>query len=631
EGISSAIITSTLVFMAVFIPVSMMGGTSGIFYTQFGITMAVAVGISALNALTLSPALCAVLMKPYIDADGNEKNSFSDRFRRTFNTSFHALVNRYKYGVLFFIRRRWLTWTTAILLLSALVLLVMHTKTGLIPDEDMGTIMVNVTMPPGSSLHNTDRVMQEVYERIADMEQIHLLSSVSGYGLLAGEGVSNGMMILKLKNWSQRKNPEDAVQALLNEIHRRTAEVKDAQVFALAPPMITGYGSTNGFEMHLQDRNDGDIHAFFELTRQFIDRLNRRLEIGMAYSTFNPSFPQYMVDMDAAKCKRAGVSPATVLSTIAGYYGGTYVSNINRFSHVYRVMLQADPQYRIDPASLERTFVRMEGGQMAPLSQYVSLTKIYGPQTLSRFNMYNSIAVNGVAASGYSSGDAIRAIAEVAAETLPRGYSYEFSGITREENDTANRSLIVFGICIVLIYLILCAFYESFVMPIAIIISVPCELTGSFLFAQLFHLENNIYLQTGVIMLIGLLAKTAILITDYAITRRKAGMTLTQAAIGAAKVRLRPILMTALTMIFGMLPLMFASGVGANGNSSLGTGAVGGMLIGTLVLLFLVPALFVIFQWMQERLRPLEFEQPDWAVNAEIQEVEKLKKQKEEK
>ena len=631
-GISTAIITSTLVFMAVFIPVSMMGGTSGIFYTQFGITMAVAVGISALNALTLSPALCAILMKPYIDKDGNEKNDFSARFRKAFNTSFNAVVDRYKYGVLFFIRRRWLTWSVLILMFVGLVALMMNTKTGLIPDEDMGTIMVNVTTAPGSSLHTTDEVMEQVRERVQDMEQIRLLSTVSGYGLIDGEGVSNGMLILSLKNWDERKDKEDAVGALLAEIQRRTADIKDARVFAIAPPMISGYGVSNGFEMHMQDRNDGSIDDFFQLTQEFVGRLNQRPEIGMAYSTFNPAFPQYIVDVDAAKCKRAGVSPATVLSTIAGYYGGAYVSNINRFAHVYRVMLQADPKYRIDPSSLENTYVRMNGGQMAPLSEYVSLTKVYGPQTLNRFNMYNSIAVNGVAADGYSSGDAIRAIEEVAAESLPRGYSYEFSGITREESSTSNNSIIIFGICIVLIYLILCAFYESIFIPIAIILSVPCGLMGSFLFAQLFGLENNIYLQTGVIMLIGLLAKTAILITDYAVTRRKAGMSLTQAAIGAAKVRLRPILMTALTMVFGMLPLMFASGVGANGNSSLGTGAVGGMLVGTLVLLFLVPALFVIFQWIQEKFRPVEYERnPDWAVGAEIEEVQELKRLKEDK
>jgi HAE1 family hydrophobic/amphiphilic exporter-1 len=629
-GISMAIITSTLVFMAVFIPVSMMGGTSGIFYTQFGITMAIAVGISAINALTLSPALCAILMKPYIDKGGKERNNFSARFRRAFNTSFITIVDRYKYGVLFFIRHKWLTWSMLVLMIVALVVLMQTTKKGFIPDEDMGTVMVNVTMSPGSSLENTDRVMKQIYERIANMPQINLLSGVSGYGLLAGEGSSNGMFVLSLKNWNERKDKEDAVSAILVEIQRRTADIRDAQVFALAPPMISGYGMSNGFEMHMQDRGDGDVNEFFGITQQFIGQLNQRPEIAMAYTTFNPNFPQYVVDVDATKAKRAGVSPATVLSTISGYYGGVYVSNINRFSHVYRVMIQADPQYRVEPSSLAHAYVRMNDGQMAPLSEFVTLTKVYGPQTLNRFNMYNSIAVNGMAADGYSSGDAINAIAEVAATTLPRGFSYEFSGITREENSTSNNAIIIFGICIVLIYLILCAFYESVLLPLAIILVVPCGLVGSFLFAKLFGLENNIYLQTGVIMLIGLLAKTAILITDYAVTRRKAGMSLTQSAIGAARVRLRPILMTALTMIFGMLPLMFASGVGANGNSSLGTGTVGGMLIGTLVLLFLVPTLFVIFQWIQEKLVSVRYEKPDWGIETEIKYVKELKKQKEE-
>lgn len=631
NGITAAIITSTLVFMAVFIPVSMMGGTSGIFYTQFGVTMAVAVGISAINALTLSPALCAILMKPYIDEQGHEIDNFSNRFRKVFTTSFNAVVDHYKYGVLFFIRKKWAMWGIIAACIALLVVFMATTKTGLVPDEDMGTIMVNVTAKPGSSLHNTDKIMTEVSKRLEDMEQIELKSVVSGYGMIAGEGNSFGMLILRLKNWDYRQDPSDKVDALIPEIMARTADIKDAQIIPVAPPVITGYGVTNGFEMYLQDKNGGDVNDFFAIAQDFLAALNERPEIAMAYTSFNPAYPQYMVDVDAAKCKRAGVSPATVLSTVSGYYGGQYVSNINRFSHVYRVMLQADPKYRISPETLEKTYVRMDNGEMAPLSQFLTLTKVYGPQSLNRFNMYNSIAVNGSAADGYSSGDAIKAIREVAAQTLPRGYGFEFSGITREEDSTANRSVIIFGICIVLIYLILCAFYESVFIPIAVIISVPCGLMGSFLFAKLFGLENNIYLQTGIIMLIGLLAKTAILITEYATKRRKAGMSLTQAAIAAAKVRLRPILMTALTMVFGMIPLMFSNGVGANGNSSLGTGAVGGMLVGTLVLLFLVPALFVVFQWIEERFRPVEYEQPDWAIEAEMDEIKELKRLKKEK
>ena len=613
--------------MAVFIPVSMMGGTSGVFYTQFGITMAVAVGISALNSLTLAPALSAILLNPYLDENGKEIDNFSARFRKKFNTGFNAVVDKYKGGVKFFIKRIWLVWMLIVACIVLLVMFMMTTKTGLVPDEDMGTIMVDVQAAPGSSLQNTDEKLMEVFNRIKDIEQIEISSTVSGYGLISGAGSSYGLITIKLKDWSLRPNDEDKVNAVIGQIMGRTADLKDVSIIPMAPPMITGYGMTNGFEMHMQDKMGGDINEFFQVTQDFLATLNQRPEIAMAYTSFNPNFPQYLVNVDPVVCKRAGVSPATVLSTLAGYYGGQYVSNINRFSHVYRVMIQADPKYRMTPETLNATYVRMNNGQMAPLGQFVELTKVYGAQTLSRFNLYNSIAVNGSAAEGYSSGDAIKAVKEVAAQTLPRNYSFEFAGLSREEERTGNNALAIYGICIVLIYLILCAFYESFLIPIAVIISVPCGIMGSFLFAKLFGLENNIYLQTGVIMLIGLLAKTAILITEYASSRRKAGLTIKQAAIGAAKVRIRPILMTALTMIFGMIPMMFASGVGANGNSALGTGAVGGMLVGTLILLFLVPALFVVFQTLEEKFKPMQFERTiDLQIDSEIEGVREQKK-----
>jgi len=627
-GITGAIVTSTLVFMAVFVPVSMTGGTSGIFYTQFGMTMAVAVGLSAINALTLAPALCALLMKPYVDENGQAAENFSNRFRKVFTTGFNAVVDKYKYGVLFFVRRKWAMWTIIAASVALLVVLMMNTKTGLVPDEDMGTIMVDVTLAPGSSLENTERVLQEINGRLAGMKEIEVRSSVSGYGMIAGAGSPYAQVVIKLKNWKFRKNKEEKVDALIREIMARTADIKDAKIIPMAPPVITGYGTTNGFEMHLQDKYGGDVKEFFAVAQRFLGALNQRPEIAFAYTSFNPDFPQYAVDVDPVKCKRAGVSPMTVLSTLGGYFGGQYVSNINRFSHIYRVMIQADPKYRMSPEDLHRCFVRMDNGEMAPLAQFVELTKVYGAQTLSRFNMYNSIAVNGSAAEGCSSGDAVRAINEVASQVLPRGFGFEFSGITREEARTGNNSLVIYGICILLIYLILCAFYESVFIPAAVIISVPCGLMGSFLFAKFFGLENNIYLQTGIIMLIGLLAKTAILITEYASKRRKAGMSLTQAAVGAAKVRLRPILMTALTMVFGMLPLMFSTGVGASGNSSLGTGAVGGMLVGTLVLLFLVPALFCVFEFIEEKFKPVELEKGDWQIQDEIEEVRRMKKEK---
>ena len=620
SGITSAIVTSTLVFMAVFIPVAMMGGTSGVFYTQFGLTMAVAVGISALNALTLSPALCAIVMKPYMDENGEMRDNFAARFRKAFNTAFSAIIGKYKHGVMFFIKHKWLMWATLGLSFAALVVLMNSTKTGLVPDEDQGTVMVNVTTAPGTSLAETDKVMQEVGRRLQGIPQVRDFNQVAGYGMIAGQGNSYGMCIVKLKNWEERPDKQDAVDAVIGQIYARTADIKNAQVFAVAPPMISGYGTSTGFNMFLQDRTGGDIRDFYNVYLRFVGALNQRPEIGRAYSTFDISFPQYVVDIDAAKAKRAGVSPTEILSVLSGYYGGQYISNINRFSKVYRVTMQADPKYRLDTESLNNIFVRMQSGEMAPVSQFVELTKVYGPEVLNRFNLYNSIAVTGTSADGYSSGDAIRAIRETAAEVLPKGYGFEFGGITREEAQTGSNTVIIFGICILLIYLILSALYESFIIPFAVILSVPCGLMGSFLFAKLMGLENNIYLQTGLIMLIGLLAKTAILLTEYAGDRRRAGMSLTQAAVSAAKVRLRPILMTVLTMVFGMIPLVLASGVGANGNSTLGAGVVGGMIIGTLALLFLVPTLFIVFQTLQEKVKPVEFNAtPDWAVQEEIE------------
>ncbi len=628
SGITSAIVTSTLVFMAVFIPVAMMGGTSGIFYTQFGITMAVAVGISALNALTLSPALCALLLKPYMDENGEMRDNFAARFRKAFNAIFKAMINKYKYGVLLFIKHRWLTWSTLGLAFVLLVVLMNTTKTGLVPDEDQGFVMVNVTAAPGSSLEATHRIMETVSERIEGIPQIRDYMQVAGYGMIAGQGSSYGMCIIKLKDWEERPDKEDAVQSVIGQIYGRTMDIKDAQIFAVAPPMISGYGSSTGFSMHLQDRAGGDLTDFYNVYLQFVGALNQRPEIARAYSTFNINFPQYVVDVDAAKAKRAGVSPNTVLSTLAGYYGGQYVSNINRFSKMYYVTMQADPQYRLDAESLDHAFVRLNNGEMAPLSQFVTLTKVYSSEVLNRFNLYNSIAVSGTAADGYSSGDAIRAIRETAAQVLPHGYGYEFDGITREEARTGSNTAIIFGICILLIYLILSALYESFVIPFAVILSVPCGLMGSFVFAKIMGLENNIYLQTGLIMLIGLLSKTAILLTEYAGDRRRAGMSLTQAAVSAAKVRLRPILMTVLTMVFGMIPLVLAHGVGANGNSTLGSGVVGGMIVGTLALLFLVPALFIVFQTIQEKIKPLELDpDPQWSVRAEVEECQNEKEE----
>lgn len=629
SGITSAIITSTLVFMAVFIPVAMMGGTSGVFYTQFGITMAVAVGISALNALTLSPALCALLLKPYLDENGEMKDNFAARFRKAFNTIFSTLVNKYKHGVMLFIKHKWLMWSTFAIAIAALVLLMNSTKTGLVSDEDQGTIMVNVTTPPGTSLEETNKVLETVASRIADIPQVENAMETAGFNMIASAaGSSYAMGIVKLKNWDERPNPEDEVQAVIGQIYARTADIKNAQIFAVAPPMISGYGSTSGFSMYLQDRAGGELTDFYQIFQQFIGALNQRPEIERAYSSFNINFPQYMVHIDPAKAKRAGVSPSTILSTIAGYYGGQYASYINRFSKMYYVTLQSRPEDRLDVESLNNIYVRTDKGEMAPVGEFVELEKVYSSDVLNRFNLYNAISVQGTAAPGYSSGDAIQAIREVADQVLPKGYGYEFDGITREEAQTTSNTLIIFGICLLFIYLILSALYESYLIPFAVILAVPCGLMGSFLFAKAMGLENNIYLQTGIIMLIGLLSKTAILITEYAADRRRAGMSLTQAAVSAAKARLRPVLMTVLTCVLGMLPLVFSTGAGANGNSTLGTGVVGGMIVGTLALLFLVPTLFIVFQTLQEKVKPLELDpDPQWSVRAEVEEVKNEKEE----
>ena len=578
-----------------------------------------AVGISAINALTLSPALCALLLKPYINEDGTEKNNFASRFRKAFNTAFEAVVEKYKKIVLLFIKRRWLGWSLLALSVVLLVFLMNTTKTGLVPDEDQGTLFVNVSTAPGSSLKTTNDIIDRVEKRLEDLPQKLHLQKVAGYGLLSGQGNSFGMIIVKLKPWDERTAKEDQVQAVVNQIYARTADIKDATVFAIAPGMIPGYGMGNALDLNVQDKQGGDMSTFFQTTQQYLAALNQRPEISMAYSTFDVRYPQWTVEVDASKCKRAGITPDQVLSTLSGYYGGQYVSNFNRFSKVYKVMIQADPKFRLDEASLNNAFVRMSNGEMAPLSQFVTLTRSYGAESLSRFNMFNSIAVNAMPAEGYSTGDAIRAVQETAEIALPKGYGYDFGGITREESQQSGTTVIIFGICILMIYLILSALYESFLIPFAVILAVPAGLMGSFLFARIAGLENNICLQTGLIMLIGLLAKTAILLTEYAAERRKAGMGLIASAVSAAKARFRPILMTVLTMIFGLFPLVVATGVGANGNRSLGTGVVGGMFIGTLALLFIVPVLFISFQWLQERLRPAQsVPTSDWQIEEEM-------------
>ena len=611
DGIAAAIVTTSLVFMAVFIPSSFMGGTSGTFYMQFGLTMAVAVGISAINALTLSPALCALIMTPHIDTSTGQKLSFSSRFHQAFEASFNRLILRYKGGVKWFFRRKWIVGTALVASIALLVVLMKTTKTGLVPEEDMGCIFMNVTTPPGSSLSQTIKAMSEVEKCIKDIPQISRYSNVSGYSMMGGQAPSGGMLIIKLKPWDERTKSQDNINAVISEIYRRTANIKSAKLFVFAQPTIMGYGMGNCFELYVQDRAGGDINTLQKYTTNFIAALNQRPEIQMAYTSFDTKFPQYTVEVDAARCQRAGVTTTDVLSVLSGFIGGNYSSNFNRFSKLYRVMVQAEKTYRLDKNALNNMFIRTSSGEMAPIGQFVNLTKVYGTETLTRFNLYSSIQVNGLPADGYSTGEAIAAIAEVAKETLPVGYGYEFGGITREEAGSGSNTVIIFAICIIFVFLILCALYESIFVPLAVMLSVPFGLMGSFLFAKMWGLENNIYMQTGLIMLIGLLAKTAILLTEYASARRRQGMTIAQAAASAAGVRLRPILMTALTMIIGLFPLVVASGAGANGNISLGVGTVGGMIVGTLALLFVVPTLFIVFQTLQERLMPARKHEED--------------------
>ena len=596
HDITSALITTTLVFMAVFVPVCFISGVTGTFYTQFGLTMAIAVGISLFNALTLSPALCAILMRP---AQGTHSSGILQRF----NDGFNAVLSRYQRAVAVFIPRRWLSVGLVVLSIVALVWMMRTTKTGLVPNEDMGTVFINVQASPGSSLQQTYHILKEVESRIEDLPQLRIYSLIAGNSNNFEQSSSNGNFTLKLKKWGERKGKGDDVQSVVDEIYRRTADIANAKIQVNTQNMLPGFGRINGFEMHVQDKHGGTIQDLLTQTNRLIAALNERPEISRAFTNFSLKYPQYRVEVDAALCKRRGVSPSDVLAALSGYVGGSYASNLVRFTKLYRVMVQASPEYRLDTESLNNIFVRNNQGEMSPIGQYITLTRIYGSETLSRFNLFPSIQVGGTAAEGYSSGQAIEAIRETAAEVLPEGYGYEFGGMTREEASAQNTTALVFIICIIFIYLILCALYESLFIPMAVILSVPFGLAGSFLFAWMWGQENNIYMQTGLIMLIGLLSKTAILLTEYASTRRRQGMGIVEAALDAAAVRLRPILMTSLTMVFGLLPLALATGVGANGNRSLGVGVIGGMLVGTVALLFIVPTLFVIFQSIEERFK----------------------------
>lgn len=618
--IGSAIISITLVMMLVFIPVSFMPGTEGTFYKQFGLTMAFAIGISAINALTLSPALCAIFLKPHTNETEKQKRSFVSRFHNGFNAGYNKLLGGYRKVVSQFIKAKWLNLGIVAAAVAVLVMLMNSTATGFVPNEDTGTIMGAVSMPPATSQERTQKVLDSVDAILAKIPAIESRTVIQGYSFMGGEGNNYGSMIIKLKDWDKRSKEESADNIVKMLYGATMSNIKDGTVMFFQPPMISGYGASNGLELQLQDRTGGDINKFFQIEQQFVAELSKRPEIQMAFSSFNPSYPQYMVEVDEAKCAKAGVGTSGVLTVLQGYYGGMYISNFNRFGKLYRVMMQATPEARVSPETLNQIKVRTASG-MAPITDFLTLTRTYGPSSLSRFNLYSSITVNITVSPQYTSGDAIKAIQEVSEHSLPQGYAYEFSGLGREEASASPYSTaIIFGLCLLFVYLILSAQYESYVLPWAVILSIPFGLLGTFVFAKIFGIANNIYLKIALIMLIGLLAKNAILIIQFALGRRQTGLSIVGAAVEAAAARLRPILMTSIAMIVGLLPLMFANGVGANGNRALGTGAVGGMLIGMILQVLVVPALFVLFETIQEKLKPIKWHDTDnTAIEREIE------------
>ena len=640
--ISGAIISITLVMAAVFVPVSFMGGTSGTFYREFGVTMAVSIVISALNALTLSPALCAIFLKPH-SKDEHKKLSRVDRFHMAFNTQYDKINTKYQRVVEKTINHRWISSLAVILGIVALVVTMKFTQTGLVPNEDTGTLFAMISLPPGTSQVETQKVTDQVDKMLASNPYIERREQIVGYNFMAGQGSNQSTFIIKLKPFAERKyGMIDRIKSvfdgagiaglfidptssnmILGMIYKQTSSIKGAQIIAFGSPMIPGYGLTNGVSFVLQDKTGGDLNKFYKVAQDYLAALNKRPEFSRALTTYNPNYPQYMVDVDVAKAKQAGTSPAAILSVLQGYYGGMYASNFNAYGKLFRVMIQGTVESRMNEDGLTNIYVRTAGG-MAPVSEFCTLKRVYGPSNITRFNLFTSIAINATPADGYSSGQAIQAAEEVAKQVLPQGYGYEFSGLTRSEKEASNSTAMIFVLCIVFVYLILSAQYESYILPLAVILSIPIGLAGAFIFTLIFGHNNDIYMQISLIMLIGLLAKNAILIVEFALERRRTGMAIKYAAILGAGARLRPILMTSLAMIIGLLPLMFASGVGRNGNQTLGAAAVGGMLIGTLCQVFVVPALFAFFQYLQERVKPLVFE--DEASRDVIKELEQFSK-----
>ena len=633
--LGGALVSITLVMMSVFIPVSFMGGTAGTFYRQFGITMAISIAFSALNALTLSPALCAIFLKPHDSEHKQKKMSMVDRFHTSFNAAYDSLLKSYKKRVVFFIHKKWLSFGLVAASIVLLMFFMKTTPTGMVPNEDTGTIMGAVTLPPGTSQERAMEVLAKVDSLVAAEPAVQSRTIISGYSFIGGQGPSYGSVIIKLKDWEERSMMQNSDIIYSTLFLRAQKVIKDAQVLFFAPPMIPGYSVSSDIELNMQDKTGGTLDHFFEVVKSYTAALEARPEINSAKTTFNPSFPQYQLDIDAAACKKAGISPSDILSTMQGYFGGLYASNFNRFGKMYRVMIQAEPDATKNMESLNGVKVRGSNGEMAPITQFVSMKKVYGPDIINRFNLYTSMKVMVAPASGYTSGQALQAIAEVAKENLPMGFGYELGGMAREEAQTSGSTTgIIFVLCFVFVYLLLSAQYESYILPLAVLLSVPFGLMGSFIFVNGFSalgsipalkmilgtMSNDIYMQIALIMLMGLLAKNAILIVEFALDRRKQGMSISWAAVLGAAARLRPILMTSLAMIVGLIPLMLAMGVGAHGNRTLGASAICGMLIGMIFQIFIVPVLFVVFQWLQEKVKPMEWDSLDESeVEAEIE------------
>ncbi|UMB61170.1 efflux RND transporter permease subunit [Lutibacter sp. A80] len=597
--ISGAIISITLVMAAVFVPVTFISGSSGVFYQQFGITLTIAIILSAVNALTLSPALCALLLKPH---EEHKSKSYAQRFYMAFNVGFEKTTHKYKNIVTFFIRKKTFAFGIIIVFIGVFAYLMNTTPTGFVPDEDQGSIFADVSLPAASSMERTDEVLDELQKIVEDIPEVKSFLRSTGRGFMSGSGSNYGMFILKLKPWAERMGEGQSVQDIIGQLFARTAGIKDARIIFFAPPTITGFGLSNGFEIQLQDQSGGTVDALYDVSQDFIQALSKRPEIQYANTTFDPTFPQYEVIVDVAKTKLAGLDVEGVLGVMQGYLSGVYASNFNKFGKQFRVIYQGEPNFRANLESLNAIKVKKENGVMAPITEFISLERVYGPQSLTRFNLFTAAKISGAPNSGYSSGDAISAIEEVAEQTLPTGYGYEYSGITREEISAGSQTLYIFILSFIFVYFFLSAQYESFILPICVLLSVPAGLSGVLIFANLLGISNNIYIQITLVMLIGLLAKNGILIVEFALQRRRGGETILQSAIDGATVRFRPILMTSFSFIFGLFPLIIATGAGAVGNRTIGTGAIGGMLIGTILGILVIPVLFIIFQTLQEKL-----------------------------